>query len=83
MIILNMVIAFLDALRVQKRMPSLFLTLTANDSWCELKSILYGKKKSAAIFNPFEDCEFFYRTLNLVMKEIKSDNGVLGKVENY
>ncbi|RNA06979.1 DNA helicase ATP, partial [Brachionus plicatilis] len=56
-----------------KGLPALFLTLTANDSWCELKSILSGKKKTAAIFNPIE----------VLMKEIKSDNGLLGKVENY
>lgn len=57
-------------------MPALFITLTANDSWIELKKILSEKKNIAAIFNPVEVCEFFFRKLNLIMRDITSGKGI-------
>ncbi|CAF0707230.1 unnamed protein product, partial [Brachionus calyciflorus] len=66
-----------------KGLPSLFVTLTANDSWPELKKILSTKKNKSSIFNPVEVSEFFFHRLYAVMEEIKSKNGIFGEVRHY
>jgi hypothetical protein len=66
-------------------LPNLFVTLTQNDSWPELKQLLqkYPKDKRATIFNPVDVSEYFFKRFGLVLNEIKKKNGIFGNVEHY
>lgn len=66
-------------------LPSLFVTLTQNDSWPELQQLLqkYPKDRRATIFNPVDVAEYFFKRFNLVLNEIKRKNGIFGEVINY
>lgn len=52
------------------------MTLTANDSWPELKQILSNNKNKSSIMNPVEVSEYFFQRLYLMMEHINSKKGM-------
>ncbi|CAF1074181.1 unnamed protein product [Brachionus calyciflorus] len=57
-----------------KGLPNLFVTLTANDSWPELKILLEKNKNKCPLFNPVEVSEYFFNRLSSIMKQVNSKN---------
>jgi hypothetical protein len=61
-------------------LPDLFVTLTANDSWPELKDALKNSKTKASIHNPVLVADYFLKRLQLILDEIKKENGKIFKL---
>ena len=73
----------LVAIVSEKGPADIFFTLTANDSWPELKDILSQYENPASILHPVEPTEYLFQRFSTVKSLIFGSSSVFGKVENF
>ncbi|VDI27033.1 Hypothetical predicted protein [Mytilus galloprovincialis] len=61
----------------------LFVTLTANDSWKELKTILSQYDNPQSILHPVDTTEYFFKRFNSIKPLLFGSSSVFGKVKDH
>ena len=61
----------------------LFLTLTANDSWDVLKTILQQYENNSTILNPIDVSEYFFKRFEALHDIFQGKKSVFGEVQNW
>ncbi|CAC5390818.1 unnamed protein product [Mytilus coruscus] len=61
----------------------LFVTLTANDSWIELKTILSQYDNPQSILHPVDTTEYFFKRFNSIKPLLFGSLSVFGKVKDH
>ena len=66
-----------------KELGDLFVTLTANDSWDVLKSVLQQYENSSPVLHPVDVSEYFFKRFEALYGILQGKTSVFGEVEHW